>query len=226
MSHTITPNAGLLHKHPLVGKGLIDPPEIPYHCSSLVGYLGAVVLIPEYDTTILVDTNTLATSDTANWIASMVLAAVLDAGMPSDYISIVHEARAISEARFPQMLRALESDHFPGTPIRSLSEYVGQYYNGAQTFYIDIFLDESRSGLLFSMGGFRMESYQLKHHKYDTWSWAIDYKEVFRRGRWPNPYKDFYILEFASGKDGKIDRIVWKHDPDVPEGEMFRKAAN
>ncbi len=224
MSHVITPNA-MFKSHPLVGKGLEHPPEIFYHFGSLVGYLGSTILIPGSNSIILVETNTLGNSDGANWIGSMILEAFLDvpAEARNDYRKLAEDARAAQAEQFPKMLKAFEEGRRTNASIRPLSEYVGKYYNAVGTYYLDIY--EEGGSLWMCRGGDKREVdsvYQLQQYSDDVFSWAMDYTESCRRGLWPNPTLGFYLLNFTpESKEGPIDRIVWRHSPSVPEGEVM-----
>ena len=98
---------------------------------------------------------------------------------------------------------------------------MGKYYNLIGDWYIDIYETEVGS-LKMCFQGQREKSYQLDHFRPDEFSWLLDRDEVVRRGRFPVVELEFYILSFPAADDeGKMRELVWRHDGDVPGGEVF-----
>jgi CubicO group peptidase (beta-lactamase class C family) len=224
MSHVITPNAGLKNDL-LVGKGLTDAPEILYHFGSLIGYLGSSTLIPKTKSAIVVETNTLANSDAANWIGSLILETVLDAPEKNDYVQVAKEAAAIQAQGFPKMLKEMAAERKINLSSKPETEYIGKYYNEVGTYYLDVFQKQEGGALFVSRGGNRDAVdtvYPLEPYDVDVFSWAVDYAESCRRGLWPNPTADYWLFKFEAGEaNSKIDRLIWHHNSDVPAGETF-----
>lgn len=69
----------------------------------------------------------------------------------------------------------------------------------------------------------RKQFYHLQHYNYDTFTWLLTRDQTVRRGLFPMARTEYYIVAFGQGEDGRIDHIVWKHDPSVPEGETFKR---
>ena len=64
-------------------------------------------MTPKAKTAIVGGTNTLANSDTANWIGSMILEAKVDAPDKNGYIQVAKDAAAKQTKGLPQMIGAM-----------------------------------------------------------------------------------------------------------------------
>ena len=207
---------------PIVGKGLKEPCLCIYHQGSIEGYLSSVHLLPDTNTAIVVLTNSMANNDAADWLGQLLLEAVLDNPYKNNYIAIARNSATTSVGLWPSMAKELEKHREPSTPIKPLAKYTGLYYNIIGNWCIDVFEDE---GLKMCFQQNREVPYRLEHYRHDSFSWLLTRNEAVLRGRFPVVCLDFYIMIFGEADDAEnIDRLTWKHDPDVPNGETFLKS--
>lgn len=206
---------------PIVGKGLETPQLCIYHQGSIIPYLSSAHLLPGTNTAIVVLTNSMANNDAADWLGQLLLETVLDNPDKNDYVAIAKKSAATSVALWPKMAKELEARREPNTPHKPLIAYVGKYYNIIGDWCIDVYEDR---GLKMCFQGQRDESYWLDHLRYDEFSWLLTRNEDVHRGRFPVVNLDFYILTFRNVNDaGYTDQLIWRHDPDVPSGEIFSR---
>ncbi|KAL9034283.1 MAG: hypothetical protein Q9180_005495 [Flavoplaca navasiana] len=163
----------------------------------------------------------MANNDAADWLGQLLLETVLDNPDKNDYVAIAKESAAASVALWPSMAKELEARREPHTPPQPLTNYAGKYYNIIGDWCIDVFEDEEAI-LKVGFQGQRDESYRLDHFRRDEFSWLLTRDEDVRKGRFPVVNLEFYILTFKAADDeGKMQQLIWRHDPDVPEGEIF-----
>lgn len=204
---------------PIVGKGLKNPQLCVYHQGSIITFLSSAFLLPDTNTAIVVLTNSMANNDAADWLGQLLLESVLDNPDKNDYVAIAKQSAATSVALWPKMTKELEARREPKTPHKSLSAYVGKYYNRIGDWCIDVY-DEK--GLKMCFQGQRDKSYRLDQFRYEEFSWLLTRDENVHKGRFPVVNLDFYILMFREvNNKGYADQLVWRHDADVPSGEVF-----
>ena len=207
---------------PTVGKGLPEPRLCIYHQGSIVPFLSSVHLLPDTNTAIVVLTNSMANNDAADWLGQLLLEAVLDNPDRNDYISIAKESAKRSVGLWPRMAEDLEMRRIRNTKHGPLAEYVGTYYNVIGNWCIEVFEDMGALKMCFQ--GCRHLSYWLDHYHHDVFSWLLTRDEDVRRGRFPVIDPNFYLMKFDSSDSGTtFDKLVWRHDPDIPGGEIFYK---
>ena len=162
----------------------------------------------------------MANNDAADWLGQLLLETVLDNPDKNDYVAIAKESAAASVASWPAMAKELETRREPNIPQQPLTNYEGKYYNIIGDWCIDVF--EAESILMVCFQGQRDESYPLDHFRPHEFSWLWTRDEDVRRGRFPVVNLDFYMLTFGAADDaGKMHQLIWRHDPDVPPGEIF-----
>lgn len=163
----------------------------------------------------------MANNDAANWLGQLLLETVLNNPHKNDYVAIAKASAAASVALWPAMAKELETRREPNTPQEPLTNYEGQFYNIIGDWCIDVFL-EAEVNLKMCFQAQRNESYPLDHYRPHEFSWLLTRDENVRRGRFPVVNLDFYILTFrAPDEAGMMQQLVWRHDPDVPLGEIF-----
>jgi CubicO group peptidase (beta-lactamase class C family) len=216
-------NEFYVEQFPIIGKGLENGPEVYYTAGSVVGFLTSVTLIPETKSAIVVTSNTLGNQDLPDWVGLLLLEALLDVPEPVDFIPYAKEAATTWSKGFPEMKKGLDEGRNLETPMRSPHAYVGQYWNEVGTWYFDIF-QESDNSLWMAYCDDRANKYRLQHYSDDTLTYEIDYEESVKRGLWPVPSADFYLLNFqGENRDGKMNSILWKYDWQEPNGEIFTR---
>lgn len=215
-------NPMYVNEMPKVGKGLAEPRLCIYHQGSIVPFLSSVHLLPDTNTAIVVLTNSMANNDAADWLGQLLLEAVLDNPEKNDYISIAKESAETSVGLWPRMAKELERRRIPNTHHRPLAEYSGAYYNIIGNWCIEVFEDKGVLKVCFQ--GNRKLAYRLDHYHHDVFSWLLTRDEDVHRGRFPVIDPAFYLMKFEFGDAGTtFDRLVWRHDPDIPGGEVFYK---
>ena len=105
--------------------------------------------------------------------------------------------------------------------LRPLQEYAGRYYNLVRNWFIEIIA--VGTGLYFNFQGLPTQIHRLKHHGIDTFSWFMTEEESMRLSRWPDLDLPTYVFKFKADVSGCIATLRWKHDPDVPDGEVFMR---
>ena len=231
--------------------GLDSPSRlIMYHQGHQSGCFGAVNLLPETKSAIVVLTNTLALNDCADWIGQLVLEILINdqtrqdsikSGRDTDKMTIewaravrVAANRAIEGAKYSasRALRRhtllkleLEKNRIPNTSPRALEQYVGTYTN--ETGLIKLVVTHEgtseKACLYFALQGLESEKYALKHYHNDDFVWLQPREELARRGKATVQESSFYKIRFEASDGGAIDRLRWGHSTDITGGEIFYK---
>lgn len=206
---------------PLVGKGLKEPKLVYHHQGSLIDFLSSIHLVPSLRVAVVVLTNSMSINDAADWLGQLLLETILDNPEPNDYVNLARKSVEVSNSLWPKMAEDLEHARIPNTPMRDLSEYVGSYYNAVQDWHLEIWTEEDVLHMCHQNN--RKNWYQLKHYHFDTFSWLLTRDQTVKRGLFPVTDANYYILSFGQDQDGQINEVTWKHDPNVHEGETFKK---
>jgi len=214
-------NDGRVAKNPIIAEG-VQPVEIAYHNGSMPGILSSVHVIPKTRTAIVVLGNTLSFADLPDYIGGMILETLLDAPNPTDFLSLVEEAKTASLQGPLKTARKLEDERISGTAPKPLAEYKGGYVNSSGIFRLDV--DVHGEGLRVHLQGLPLTYYNLSHYHDDTFAWPCDRDAEAKRAMFPQLSDAFRKIEFHSDSSGKIDRIHWIYARDEPAGEVFYKA--
>lgn len=205
---------------PVVGK---DAPSrlVFYHQGSLPGALSAVILLPETQSSIVVMTNTLALNDCADWVGQLVLETLIGIKDKNDYLELSRRSVATSLAWHSTVEAALKKNQILGTSPRKFEDYTGTYTNSIKTMKIEVTQGDER--LYFALQGLESEKYELTHYQDNVFTWLQPRNELAGRGRFTHQESLYYILRFSVDDVGKIAKLAWTHDADVPDGEIFLK---
>ncbi|KAL9103693.1 MAG: hypothetical protein Q9163_001287 [Psora crenata] len=206
---------------PLAGKGLKEPKMVYHHQGSLIDFLSSIHLVPSLRTAVVVLTNSMSINDAADWLGQLILEAVLDNPEPNDYLKLAQDSVSVSKSLWPKMAEELEHTRIPNTPVRELCEYAGSYYNIVKNWHMEIWIEQDVLHMCHQDN--RKKPYQLKHYNFDTFSWLLTRNETVKRGLFPVTNAEYYLLAFGQNKNRQIDKVTWKHDPSVPEGETFMR---
>jgi hypothetical protein len=140
-----------------------------------------------------------------------------------DFIPYANEASQTWSTGFPEMKKRLDEGRYPESTMKPSHAYVGQYWNKVGTWYFDIF-QESDSTVWMAYCDDRMNKYRPSHYDNDTLTYEFGYEESMRRGLWPVPSADFYLLHFQNqNQGGQMTSILWKYDWQEPDGEVFTR---
>ncbi len=205
---------------PIVGRGL-KPTRVYHHNGSLAAFLACAHLLPDTQSAVVVLTNSIAKNDCADWLAQLILETFLDSPEKNDYVKFAQESADASIAQWHAMSKELADKREANTKPREFSVYVGQYYNSAKNWFMDVFLQDGE--LHICMQGDRRETYKLDHYHHDTFSWLLTWDESARRGRFRNPTADYYLLKFQV-QDSETVGMKWTIDGAIPEGQIFTKS--
>jgi hypothetical protein len=212
-------NPGLVVKMPDVGRGAKSRIVIN-HNGCLSSSLAAVLLLPESQSAIVVLMNTLANNDAADWIAQLLLETLIDSPEKNDYEALAQESVTGNKAQWARVEQTLREGQIPNTTSQPLHTYEGKYFNKQGNWFMDVFLQDDQ--LVMCEQGDRSEVYPLKHYHNDVFSWELSQDESARRGRFPYPYPEYYLLTFQTGPGG-VSSLLWTNDGAVPEPEVFKK---
>lgn len=221
----LSDNLFQVEQMPVIGEGQDATPHVLYHEGSLLGYTSTVLLFPETESAIVVLANTLANQDFTDWATQILTEGLFHFPSKHDFVSLAKEAASNYSNGFPKMHNQLEKDRIPGTTMKPAQSYVGRYFNSVGTFYLEIF--EEESSLYLAFAGRREDKHRLAHYHHNTLSWEMTYADCKRFETWPVTDGNLYLLEFQGEENELMQKILWRHDPDVPEGEIYvRKEAS
>lgn len=197
---------------PIVGKGG-SPRLVLYHHGCMPGSTSAVILIPELESGVVVLQNSMPVIDTADFVAQMLLEALLDTPEPNDYVHLAKDFYKTASSHLDTLRKELDENRIPGTRPRPLPEYEGRFWNQLRNFYIDVFRSQGNGQLTMRFQGLKSQAYTLKHYHYDMFLWLMPYDEIVRRDRGVPFYSaDYYTVTFASSSpSGNIDELYWVH---------------
>jgi hypothetical protein len=149
---------------------------------------------------------------------------VLFTGSPqNDYVSLARESAENGSDRMQKVQEELDRHRIPGTSHRPLTAYTGRYWNSIHNWVIEVSLDAVGSGIVLRFQAREDELYHLRHYHNDALTWNLSYDETVKRAQYCRPAA-YYKLEFESAVkngEGRISQLRWRHDPAVPEGELF-----
>ena len=186
------------------------------------GTTAAVILLPETATAIVVLQNSLGLCDAADWTAQLLVDCLFTGQPQHDYIALATEAAMNGKKRMDQVQRQLDREQQHNTTHRSLEQYIGVYEYSIKNWAIEIGVADADN--LFLRFQRRLdEEYTLGHYHHDVFVWNMSYDDLVKRAQYCRPYT-YYKFEFEPGSDGSISFLRWRHDPNVPEGEIFEKA--
>ena len=153
----------------------------------------------------------------------MLLEAMLDNPEKNHYLAIAKDTIEESISSWPKMAEWLEERQELGTTPKSLPTYVGVYWNAIHNWSVEVFLDQGQLKMCFQ--GNHKQTYTLRHYHHNVFSWLLTRDEnVMLYGRFPVTWAPYYPISFQTdGKTEEVGELVWKHDPDVPVEETFRK---
>ncbi len=215
-------NEARVKKMPIIGRGTL-PTQIAYHNGNMPGALSSVHLIPATHTAVVVFANALPFSDVPDWVGGLLLDAILGTPEPNDMVALAKEARDTAIAKPFETAELMNEERERDTPVKSLVEYTGKYYNNIGNFYLEVTTEGN--GLRMCVQGFEHTCYDLYHYHHDTFAWECNREQEMRNVMFPSWYDGIHKFQFASGAGNGIDRTTWKYGRDVPApGETFMKS--
>jgi Domain of unknown function (DUF3471)/Beta-lactamase len=220
-------NSGTVEALPELGQRFPGRLAI-WHGGNMPGTTAAVCLLPESGTGVVVLQNSLGLCDAADWTCQLILDTIFTGKPAHDYLQLAAESATNGGLRMKEVQAQLEKGRVLETEHRPLHAYTGRYYNVIRNWVIEVGI--SRAGELYlRFQGREDEQYTLRHYHYDTFVWNLPYNETVKRAQYCRSYA-YYKMEFEPSAlaDGAqvspIACIRWRHDPAVPEGEVFDKS--
>jgi hypothetical protein len=105
-----------------------------------------------------------------------------------------------------------------------LSSYTGVYLIEGHNFAIRVHVDTDGTGLVVSVRGSSLTTYNLLPRDGDTFYWRIDREEeMCVKGMIPVPIAVTQLMHFAVSGN-RVDNLQWRHEMFWKEPEIFRKA--
>ena len=193
------------------------------------GAEAAVCLLPESGTAAVVLQNSLGLCTAADWACQAIVNTIISGQPGHDYLELARESVRNGGRRMEEVRKQLDDEQILGTKPRPLADYVGKYRNAIGHWIIEICIDRAGK-LCLKFQAREDELYVLRHYQHDVFVWNLSYDEMVKRSQFLRPYP-YYKIEFESGASDHnltgqpIDRLRWRHDPNVPEGEIFTKVA-
>ncbi|KAH6637208.1 putative D-aminoacylase [Chaetomium tenue] len=193
-----------------------------HHQGSMPGFTSAAFLFSETGTTLVVLSNSLPLNDAVDWIGQLLIESIFETEGGADSVKLAKESAEAHIQYCKEVGLELEALKNSGTPTsRPFEGYGGHYYNSIGNLCLQIKFEEGKLSLLFQ--GLLSEAYALHHLDSDTFHWHIHYNEDVRRARFTVMDANFYQIKFIATTGGAIDQLIWAHEPDIPEGEVFTK---
>ncbi|KAK5991154.1 Protein flp-like protein [Cladobotryum mycophilum] len=223
-------NAGLwdIKESPVLGSP--DQPLLMiYHQGSTVGYYTFVALFPDSDSAVVVLTNSIAVSDAADWIARVIIKALLNLKDKNNYVKLAKKGNKRAVGNYKEMnqrIAKLRLRHCLKRRSHDLSSFVGTYNSRTKPFHIEIIRpDDTTSELEFRFQGLKDQTYKLRHLCRNEFEWVLTHDEAKMRGRYGNTDYRAYVFKFEEDDNKKIVSFSWETDPGGPGvKEVFVKS--
>ena len=214
---------------PVVGKDLPSRLLLS-HPGDIAGCTANVSLLPETSSAIIVLANSIGLGNAPGGISDMLIETVLGGAPSVDYAELASRVASVAREQMMRVESKLEEERVPGTHPRPLHEYTGKYFNAIKNFFIEVELEDDGT-LRFAFQGLNWDRHVLRHYHHDVFVWNPDYDEIAIRGQYCRNHQH-YIFTFEGEEkasedqaDGPIDRLRWRYDELVAEGEIFRKVS-
>ncbi|KAL6410279.1 putative D-aminoacylase [Ilyonectria robusta] len=198
---------------------------VVYHGGSMQGFTSSVYLLPETETAVFALQNSTALCDPCDWIPQLVVQTIFGHGGDLiDFEKFAKTAAATGAGLADAIEKQLQQEREPGTKPQKLTAYVGRYRNKANTFYIDIAVQEDGE-LYMCFQGLENETYRLRHYHRDIFVWNLSHNETARQGGFQTRPLCSYKIEFQSvdghAGDVKINHLGWMYDESLLEPPVF-----
>lgn len=138
-----------------------------------------------------------------------------------DYTELARQGAEANVRMFKDVEKELADPRSHGTVSLPLNGYVGRYYNGVQTIYLEVCA--AGTSLTFAVNGLKSQEYELRHYHFDTFSCHCSRGEQVKRARFNFGNGKNYLLQFQRNEEGRVESVNWAHDKMWPAGEVFSK---
>ena len=221
-------NSKFVAELPLLGRNASSRLAL-WHGGSMPGAEAAVCLLPQSGTAVVVLQNSLGLCIAADWACQAIVNTIFLGEPGHDYLKLARECVWNGGQRIEEVQKQLDNEQILGTMPRPLTDYVGKYRNDIGNWIIEIYIDDAGK-LCLKFQAREDELYVLRHYQDNVFVWNLSYDEMVKRSQFLRPYA-YYKIEFESSTrlysllGRPINRLRWRHDPNVPEGEIFIKVA-
>ncbi|KAJ9666920.1 hypothetical protein H2201_003054 [Coniosporium apollinis] len=206
---------------PVLGDGA--PPKLVIsHAGGMPGSSSWMGFFPDSGSVIVVLTNSSSLCDGADYTMRLLTQTLFDFPKKNDYGMWARRVADAERGRYHKIAAELKPpERTPGNGPRDLGEYVGRYVTANKTFTIVIAL--RGEALTMSFQGRDDETFDLKHHEHDAFSWLLTRDELSKRGRFLDMQARHYLVRFVEGADGKLEKLCWSYDPSGPADAVFMR---
>ena len=212
-------NVTLLDKMPLIGEES-QSELVFYHNGALPGYNHCFMMVPRTKTAIVVLTNSLSRGDTADWIAQVLLQAVMGFTPSIKMTESARQAANVWKGKYDTMKKNLDEKRVSDTPEPAHKDLFGTYHHSTGALKLEVF--EIDQTLKFRINGLDSQLHTLLHYNYDTFSFMPSAEERNKRGMIQYAM-DSWLIQFQRDAGGTIVSLKWNLDKDVPDGDLFEK---
>ncbi|KAL8807105.1 MAG: hypothetical protein Q9182_000938 [Xanthomendoza sp. 2 TL-2023] len=192
------------------------------HSGSMAGAMTGATLFPESESAVIVLTNTLGLTDTADTVSQLLTEILFNMPEEHDFVELTQKIVDVELKSLSNAADQLERERAVGTKSRNLEEYVGTYRNVLGTLKIEILLKDNK--LVMRFQDLDEETFAMEHYEHDIFSWWMSRNECARRGRFTNHGYEYFKIAFFETA-GTVDRLVWKTAYGLPEPEIFMRVS-
>lgn len=196
-----------------------SPTQVYYHQGSGAGALAAMAILPEYDTVIVVLSNTLALNDCPDWVLQLVLSKIVGGPSDAEFINYATATRENNLGKCRMLKQKLDNGSGP-PPSLELASYRGFYRN--EKGYFTIYVDVEDDKLTWTKQGTLGEKFPLYHYQGDCFHWLGERNEMAARGIWIPKEEHYWLVQFHV-ENGKVNHLTWLHDPHNEKAGEFLK---
>ena len=170
----------------------------------MLGSTLVVSLFPKTSTTIVVLQNSLAATDSTDFIGQLLVDTVFNFNTKNHYVALARRFTPINFNHQRTLKAELERKREPGTTHKPLKAYTGTYSNAIHNFEIEIFENKDLwPELKMGLQGREDEEYVLNHYHYNSLPWLLTHNEAAQRGRVISDFLlQHYLINFMESADG------------------------
>ncbi|KAH6604337.1 hypothetical protein Trco_007783 [Trichoderma cornu-damae] len=162
--------------------------------------------------------------------APLLIQTILDSPSPQDYTRLAYQSEAAARDKHKDLADKIERGRQTGGPDVPLSHYRGLYEAEDSTsicVYVPkrSFVDKLRhkDNLMIRFGHDCDQSYRLRHHHGNTFTWFMPWNERIKHGRALTYHPEFYYITFSPGVSGSMSSLTWANDPAMPKAACYRR---
>ncbi|KAM0256226.1 hypothetical protein ACHAQJ_005097 [Trichoderma viride] len=179
-----------------------------------------VAVLPKYKAAVIVLTNTTTANDAADWIGQLLLQTLLNSPLRNNYSFLAQVTVDSAHQRHEEIVEKVEKGRQSWCPKLCLGRFEGLYRSNSGSFYLTIGMKDGGLTVTFPTGA--LEGLALQHHHGDSFTWSPDWDDMVKGEMPMRDHPEYHFLHFYRSKHGcKIVALIWAHDPEIPEGELY-----